>query len=214
MINVDKKRIKEIDDLIKAEEESGWELDDHIYRSYHYSYKVAHTRFDALKYLYLTLYLIGKVKKVDWHSWIWENMVKECQKHITEPKKGNELESSPSLTYKIFNEMINNDLPKGKGWIPTENHVVPYMGYFCFFKGILKCFLRWIKSGKTPRGFIDTWEGVCTYFISHLNWTAAELNDQEVYTKKMIEREDNNVQNSVRGNRRKRKGYTIKIASN
>jgi len=202
MIKVSATKIKEIEDYIKEQEMSQWELDDHIYRAYHHSYKIDYARFHALVYLYLTLYLIGKVKQIDWQHWDWYKMIKECKKHIRAPKyiKFNKKTSKylnmrgdiqkQTLTYKIFIEMIDNKLPNSTGWIPTENHVIPYLGYFCFFKGVLECMLRWIKSDKVPVGFIDTWEGVSTYFLSHINFTNKEITEMEEYTKHKIEEEN------------------------
>jgi len=203
MIKPDLKKINEIQDFIMHEEESQWELDDHIYRSYHRSFKISHIRFNAVRYLYICLYLVGKIDKIDWKDWDYDKMVVECKKHIEAPRyvkysvnakkilKAAGGMTSASLTYKIFDELLKNDLPETKeGWVPTDGHVVPYLGYFCFFKGVLSCLLRWIKSQKVPIGFIDTFEGVSHYFIDSIKWTKKESDEMYKYTKEKVDREN------------------------
>jgi len=69
MIKPDLKKINEIQDFIMHEEESQWELDDHIYRSYHRSFKISHIRFNAVRYLYICLYFVGKTGiMIKWSS--------------------------------------------------------------------------------------------------------------------------------------------------
>lgn len=49
-----------------------------------------------------------------------------------------------------------------------QKYIIPYLGYFTFFKGILKCLVKYAKQARREESYyrmIETWEGVAEYFI-------------------------------------------------
>ena len=128
-----------------------------------------------MRYLYLSLYLLDKVKKVNWQSWDWVSMEKECKKYLITPTKVDGDLENETLVYTIFNQMVVDGLPRTGGWIETTPHVIPYLGYFTFFKGILKSIIKYGDENKEKGSFIDTWEGVVEYFIGCIKYKDKEI---------------------------------------
>ena len=144
------------------------DLFERVYRSYHGSYKIIWARFDAIYFLYLSLYILGLVDKTESDEEKLIEVIKPCLGEVA--KKGKW--PPTTLTRKIFDEIIENDFMKAKKvWYHIDKHIIPYLGYLTFFKTILECLIKYAyeRTGDEPYGrMIDYFEGSAEYFLGDL----------------------------------------------
>ncbi|MHA1705691.1 MAG: hypothetical protein ACTSUX_06375 [Promethearchaeota archaeon] len=154
----DLKRVKEAEEYLR-DYNKGQDIFERVYRSYHGSYKIIWARYDAIYFLYLSLYILKLVNKTENDEEKLIKAIKPCLK-------------KPFLTEKIFSEMVKNDFMKvKKAWYDIEDHIIPYLGYLIFFKTILECLIEYAhkRTGNEPYGrFIEYFEGTAEYFIGDL----------------------------------------------
>ena len=83
--------------------------------------------------------------------------------------------------------MISNDFMKKKVWYNIDQHIIPYFGYYCFFRTLLECLIQYAKerTGNEPYGrLIDYFEGAAEYFLADVK---PEMSQKEVKWAKFIE---------------------------
>lgn len=163
-------KLRGLDKRVKIVESWLEENDTHfegVYRAYHGSFKIHWLKFEALAFLNVCLYLLGLVK-LDFKYWRESELVENTKKYIRKN----------TLVHKILEEAINNELPfnelrDGKiRWINIDPFIVPYCGYYMFFRTTLECLIKYLKEKRFKLPYyrcIEPWEGVAEYFIWSLN---------------------------------------------
>ena len=164
----DPKRLKAMD---KERKEHGFydEESDFIYRSYHRSFKIMSIRFYALYWLNACLYILGLTNSISRSE---DELVKQITPHIRKD----------TFTWQIFDKIVNDEFmsiqkkeaeSQGKKvmWYKTDPWVIPYLGYYSFFRIMYNCLYKYAKTrtGKEPYArMISEYEGAAEYFIHDL----------------------------------------------
>jgi len=155
-----KNRIKSALKLVGELNESDWMHYEGVYRCYHGSYKIYHMKELAAHCLFMSLRMLNLIEFADDFS--------------IEPRKLKRYIKKDTMTWWILDKMRKDNLPKSRTWINIEKQMIPYCGYFHFFKTILEslliCSIRKDRNMKTKEcGFMPFDEGVVRYFIGDLN---------------------------------------------
>lgn len=152
------KRVREIKKELKRHDASDFGHFEGVYRCYHGSFKIEYIRGYAINFLRMSLYILGLINYYESGE---NSNIKDIKKCLFKN----------TTTYNILQKMIKNNLPQSRGWIPIHNHIIPYCGYYHFFKTILESLIKYAetRTGDEPyRRMINYYEGVSEYFIGHL----------------------------------------------
>lgn len=159
------KRVKEVKKILKEENQSDLGRFEGVYRCYHGSFKIMYIKSSAVNYFKMSLYILGLIDK--------------CQMSFSaydDPKHPLRMENlldkyviKDTLTYNIATDLLNCHFPKSKGWVHIYDQIIPYCGFYYFFKTVLESLIKYAeeKTGD-EHGLMDFFEGTARYFIRSL----------------------------------------------